>query len=90
MANRWVVEALFFHNLNGDYPFQVVHDTVREFCEAQDIAVLDLRTVYSEFSGPELWVHETDQHPNELAHAMAARAVVEHMLRTPSEFGLAH
>ena len=42
--------------------------------------VLDLRDSYREFRGPELWVHETDQHPNEIAHQIAADATRDFLL----------
>ena len=43
--------------------------------DSAGVPLLDLRPIYQDFSGPELWVHESDQHPNELAHRMAAEAV---------------
>jgi hypothetical protein len=45
--------------------------------------LLDLRNAYREFNGPELWVHETDQHPNEIAHAIAADAVYAYLKAHP-------
>ncbi len=74
-----VVIFPFFHNLDGEYPFQVVHDVVREYCESVEIPVLDLRDSYRDHQGPELWVHPTDQHPNEIAHDIAARAIAEYL-----------
>ncbi|MHC4454313.1 MAG: SGNH/GDSL hydrolase family protein, partial [Planctomycetota bacterium] len=70
-----IVVFPFFHNLDGDYPFQVIHDTVRTFLEENDIHVLDLRNHFQGFHGPELWVHPTDQHPNEIAHDIAAKVI---------------
>ncbi len=32
---------------------------------------------------PELWVHETDQHPNEIAHRVAADAVHSFLVTHP-------
>jgi hypothetical protein len=66
----------FFVNLNGDYPFQPIHDHVRNFCVEAGIPVVDLRESFREFEGPELWVHPTDQHPNEQAHRIAAESIV--------------
>ena len=71
-----VVIFPFFIRLNGDYPFQPIHDHVRTFCEDAGIPVLDLRETYRGFDGPELWVHPTDQHPNEQAHNIAGGAIV--------------
>ena len=65
----------FFVELDGDYPFASIHEVVRQHAEERGIPLLDLRDAYRAFHGPELWVHETDQHPNELAHRVAAEAV---------------
>jgi len=70
----------FYIELNGDYPFQPIHDRVDAFCLDNNVPVLDLREVYHDYSGPELWVHPTDQHPNELAHRLAAEALAEFIL----------
>ena len=70
----------FFHELDGEYPFQVIHDVVQAYCVSAGIPVLDLRDRYSRYRGPELWVHETDQHPNEIAHEIAAGATTEYIL----------
>ncbi len=65
----------FFVHLDGDYPFQTIHNRIAEDMASSGVSLLDLRPIYKDFSGPELWVHETDQHPNEIAHRMAAEAV---------------
>ena len=78
-----VVIFPFFHELDGDYAFQPVHDIVRGHCEEEGIPVLDLRDAYSGFNGPELWVHPTDQHPNEIGHRIAADAIVRWLAERP-------
>lgn len=83
-----VVIFPFFHELDGDYPFQSIHNIVRKFCESSNIHVLDLREQYRTFHGPELWVHPTDQHPNEIAHDIAARAMAEYLLAHSDDFTL--
>lgn len=70
-----VVIFPFFINLDGDYPFQLIHDQVTSACQEAKIPVLDLRETFRGFHGPELWVHPTDQHPNERAHKLAAEAI---------------
>lgn len=80
-----VVIFPFFHELNGDYPFQPIHDRVNELCRENGVPVLDLRDSYREFSGPELWVHPTDQHPNEIAHKLAAEAMAEFIVEHRGE-----
>ncbi len=67
----------FFHQLNGKYPFQHIHTTVTDFCRSHKIIVLDLRHSFEGYEGPELWVHPTDQHPNEIAHDIAAREIAK-------------
>ncbi len=73
----------FFVELDGDYPFESIHEVVQEHAEQRGIPVLDLREAYSRFHGPELWVHETDQHPNEIAHRIAADAVHAYLVAHP-------
>lgn len=62
-------------DLSGDYPFQEIHSTVRQAAESLEIPVLDLLPAFAGHDGPELWVHPTDQHPNEVAHAIAGEAL---------------
>lgn len=81
-----VVVFPFFVELNGEYPFQEIHDTVREFCDRNAIACLDLRETFRTYHGPELWVHPTDQHPNEIAHGRAAQAMAEYLQSHPDLF----
>lgn len=76
----------FFHNLDGDYPFQPVHDAVRDYCEKNTIHFLDLRESYRSYHGPELWAHPTDQHPNETAHGIAAQAIADYLRQHPELF----
>jgi hypothetical protein len=83
-----VVIFPFFYELDEGYPFQPIHDVVRAHCEQRGIPVLDLQPRYRGFSGPELWVHPTDQHPNEVAHAIAARAIFEFLIGNRRTFGL--
>ncbi|MBX7166241.1 MAG: SGNH/GDSL hydrolase family protein [Pirellulales bacterium] len=70
-----VVIFPFFHQLNGAYPFQALHERVAEVCREAGVSYLDLRAAYGAYAGPELWVDPTDQHPNEVAHAIAAQAI---------------
>ena len=66
--------------LNPDYPFADLHARVAEACHAAGVEYLDLFEVFRGQRGPELWVHPTDQHPNEVAHRLAAKAVAERLL----------
>jgi len=72
-----------FFRLNAGYPFGEIHGRVRKEAEAAGMEVLDLYPLFKEFSGPDLWVHSTDQHPNEVAHRRVARGLWE-FLRSPA------
>ena len=84
-----VVIFPFLVDLSGDYPFQRVHDVVRAHCASQGIPCLDLRGAYRGHEGPELWVHPSDPHPNEIAHDLAARAMAEYLEAHPEVFRVA-
>lgn len=62
--------------LEGDYPFAEAHQTVAAFCASAGIPFLDLRTALAGRRSADLWVHETDHHPNEIAHALAAESLL--------------
>ena len=83
-----VVVFPFFVELDGAYPFQSIHDHLRSFCDEAAIDCVDLRDHLHDYRGPELWVHPTDQHPNEIAHAIAARVIGEHILHQRARFDL--
>jgi lysophospholipase L1-like esterase len=61
--------------LSGDHPFREIHEIVRAAAEALGIPVFDLLPAFAGHDGPELWVNSTDQHPNEIAHAIAGEAL---------------
>jgi hypothetical protein len=83
-----VVIFPFYVQLDGDYPFQPIHDLVTAHCEALGVAVLDLRSAYAAFEGPELWVHPVDQHPNEQGHEIAAIRIAEYLVAQRALIGL--
>lgn len=64
-----------FQDLDGVYPFEAVHDLVRTACESMGLPVLDLLDTFRGRRDRDLWVHPSDHHPNEIAHAMAAKAI---------------
>ena len=61
-----------FWKLSDGYPYSEIHETVSSFARGRRIPTLDLLPAFAGFDGPELWVHPTNQHPNELAHRIAA------------------
>jgi lysophospholipase L1-like esterase len=62
-------------DLDGDYPFQEIHDNITRFARAAGIAHLDLLPVLRGRSDASLWVHAVDRHPNEVAHRLAAASL---------------
>lgn len=77
------------YHLDHDYPFRTLHETIREFCRTQDIPVVDLLEAFRGHQGPELWVHRSDQHPNEMAQKIAGDYLASYLqheiLRDPEE-----
>lgn len=65
----------FLYALDDDYPFAALHARVADFCAAHRIAFVDLLDAFRGRDYAELWVHPSDQHPNERAHEIAAAAL---------------
>ena len=64
------------YRLKGGYPFGAVHKLVAATCTDLGIPVLDLYgDVFEGQHAPDLWVHPSDHHPNEIAHRMVADAM---------------
>lgn len=63
--------------LNKGYPFNEIHEKLKNFCIENDILVLDLLPYFSEYKTEELWAAPTDHHPNEIAHNISAKALHE-------------
>jgi hypothetical protein len=61
--------------LDGVYPFGEEHALVRRACEQVGAECVDLFDSFRGRRSEDLWVHPTDQHPNEIAHKLAAEAV---------------
>ena len=60
-----------------DYPFTAIHAFVEETCGEIGLPVHDLLPAFQGKRDRELWVHQTDHHPNEIAHEIAARSLEE-------------
>jgi lysophospholipase L1-like esterase len=72
-----VVIFPFMYQLDHRYPFAPLHELVRKHCESEGIPVLDLLEAFRGQDYLDLWVHPSDQHPNEIGHAIAARAMAD-------------
>jgi len=67
--------------LGDDYPFTDIHLKVIRFARRSGIPCLDLLPAFAGHAGPELWVHPNNQHPNEVAHEIAARSIARFLRR---------
>ncbi len=82
---EWVV-ALYpvLFQLDHRYPFDEVHRTIAQYCQAADIPFVDLLDSLRGQRDLDLWVHRTDQHPNERAHALAAAGLADRVEQLPA------
>lgn len=58
-----------------NYPFLEIHKKIALICAKENIPMIDLLPVYSAYQDKDLWVNPTDQHPNEIAHKLAAESL---------------
>ncbi len=65
-------------DLDHDYPFRSIHDTVHNFSSQQQIQFVDLLKAFEGHQDKKLWVHRTDQHPNEIAQEIAAKFLADY------------
>ncbi len=65
------------------YPLRPVHELVTSFCADNDIRTLDLLPAFLAYDGDEqdLWAHPSDQHANDVGHAIQARVIHEYLQR---------
>lgn len=83
-----IVVFPFLHNLGPDYPFREAHQKIVKYCGARSIPVLDLEPELTPFAAKGLTVNRFDAHPNELAHRIAAEAMLREVLRDFSTNGI--
>jgi hypothetical protein len=70
-----VVIFRFLFDLDEGYPFHSLHQMVVTYCMWNGIPVLDLFGAFEGRDYADLWVHPSDQHPNEQGHRIAAHAL---------------
>lgn len=75
-----IVVFPFLHNLGPAYPFDAAHERIAAYCQETSLPFLDLKPVLMPHAGEGLTVNRFDAHPNERAHALAARAIGEQLL----------
>lgn len=81
---RFVVVAFpILTGLDGHYPFEDLHARIEEACARAGCEFVDLLEVFRGRAAESLWVHPTDQHPNEIAHRLAAERIARCLLADP-------
>ena len=76
-----MVFPLFSHRLDDGYPFQKIHDQLRDFLKLQGIQNVDLLPSYRNIPPDRLQaIPGRDSHPNEIAHRIAADALYDGLL----------
>lgn len=78
-----VVFPLFSHPLDRSYPFQLQHQKVHAELERREIPYLDLFRSFENIPHERLHVIPgIDSHPNEIAHRIAADALMERLFES--------
>ena len=62
--------------LNEDYYFTSICDLIEAFARQENIPVHSLLPAFLGHSGPDLWVSSLNQHPNAVAHRIAAESLL--------------
>jgi hypothetical protein len=75
----FVLFPLLFQ-LDENYPFQQLHDKVKKVVEPTGIPIIEVLPVLQGREYSKLWVHPTDQHPNEVVHGLTAQLLLEKIL----------
>lgn len=78
----FVVCLPILYRLERGYPFRNLHQRLKQLvAEAgEDVTFVDALPVLENRSAESLWVHPSDQHPNEIAHRLIASALCERLL----------
>jgi len=79
-----VVTFPFVNALGDDDRYRSIHNQLDEWWKELDVPHLDLLPAYSSYRPDELVVSRYDAHPNERAHAIAAKQIVDFLDRNAS------
>jgi hypothetical protein len=71
------------HQLDDRHPYTNLYEQVSAVVLEAGADALSLFPSFKGRDGEELWVHPTDQHPNEEAHLIAARRLASHLAADP-------
>jgi hypothetical protein len=66
-----------------DYPYAAILQGLGDYCRSRQIALINLLPALSVREDRDLWVHETDHHPNPTAHAIAAERLLKEITLPP-------
>ncbi|MFT7463246.1 MAG: hypothetical protein ACI9EF_001590 [Pseudohongiellaceae bacterium] len=80
-----LVVAVFpmLSRLDSDYPFAPLHVLAAERFAELGIETLDLAAPFMGRAERELWVHPTDQHPNDMGQAMLGNGIADWFTENP-------
>ena len=79
-----VVMFPLIYELSDDYPFTAIHNEIGKVVTEAGGYFIDLLPALKGKSPRALIVHPTDQHPNEITHAIAGKLVAEEILKMPN------
>lgn len=74
------------YRMDKSYPFASIHDSIAQIvgsANGEGTAFVDMLPHFEGYSPGDLWVHPTDQHPNEKAHHLTAEVLVRCLLDNP-------
>jgi len=71
-----VVTFPFLHALAADYRYELIHSQLDSFWQQQEVPHLDLLSFYQSLAPKDVVVSQYDAHPNERAHGIAAKAIL--------------
>jgi lysophospholipase L1-like esterase len=82
---RYLVAILpMLSQLGPRHPNRGLHRLVAEFCGQEGIDCLDLLPAFEGRAERSLWVHPTDQHPNDVGNRILAEGIRDHLVRRGS------
>ena len=67
------------HHLGANYPFADLHRQVITTAQDYGFIAYDLFEAFEGQRAEDLWVHQSDHHPNDIAHAITARYAAERL-----------
>ena len=75
----------FLQNLGANYPFREAHAALDEYWRERGVPAIDLLPVIEAHAGEGMMVHRFEAHPSRRAHALAAEAIWNGLVRDLAE-----